>query len=65
VADAEGTILMNLVAFRPADRADVEALASACQGVDWSFVRKQLESVFEPDDERLTWLEAIISREPT
>lgn len=63
VADAEGTILMKLVAFRPADRADVEALASACQGVDWTFVRSQLESVFEPDDERLTWLGVLTDRE--
>jgi predicted nucleotidyltransferase len=56
VADAEGTILMKLAAFRPEDRRDVEALASVCRGVDWNFVRAQLATVFGPEDQRLVWL---------
>ncbi|MBI4581478.1 MAG: hypothetical protein HY718_17380 [Planctomycetes bacterium] len=59
-ADADGVVLMKLVAFRPGDRQDVDALALACRDVDWTFVRGQLESVFGPDDERLAWLRANI-----
>ncbi len=59
VADVEGTILMKLVAFRPEDRRDVEAIAAANASVDWPFVRRELEAVFERDDERLTWLQSL------
>jgi hypothetical protein len=59
VADAEGTVLMKLVAFRPEDRHDVEAIAAASPGLDWAFVRRELEQVFESDDERMAWLDSI------
>jgi hypothetical protein len=62
VADAEGTILMKLVAFRPEDRRDVEGIAAASRMIDWVFIRRELEQVFEPDDERLLWLQSRASR---
>lgn len=59
VADAEGLILLKLVAFRHEDRRDVEALAVACGAIDWAFVREQLQTVYDADDERLTWLASV------
>ncbi len=59
VVDAEGIILMKMAAFRPEDRRDVEALAATDQAVDWAFIKSQLESVFDPEDDRMVWLRTL------
>jgi predicted nucleotidyltransferase len=60
IVDAEGIILMKMVAFRPEDRRDVEALATVSAQVNWNYIEEQLLTVFEAQDQRLTWLRTSI-----
>ena len=60
VVDAEGVVLMKLVAFRPEDQRDVEAIVSASAQLDWAFVTSQLASTFNPDDKRFVWLRTAV-----
>ena len=63
VAMAEGLILTKMVAFRPQDQIDIETLLTANRDkVDVDLIREQWSPFAATEEERTTWLEAVIAR---
>lgn len=63
VATAEGLILTKMVAFRPQDQADIEALLMANRDeIDLEVIRREWSAVSAGEEERTTWLEKAIAR---
>jgi len=63
VAQAEGLILTKMVAFRPQDQADIEALLIANRNeIDVGVIRQEWAAVAAGEDARTAWLEQAISR---
>lgn len=57
VATAEGLILLKLFAFRLQDQTDIESLVAANRDtLDFDWIRREWQTVFELDDPRMTWL---------
>lgn len=64
VVDAAGMIILKMVGFRSEDQRDVEAMIAIGTEIDWTFVKQQLESVFNSHDARITWLKAKVASWP-
>jgi hypothetical protein len=63
VATAEGLILTKIVAFRPQDQADIEALLIANRdNIDVGLIRREWSAVAVGEDARTAWLEDAITR---
>ncbi len=51
VADAEGLLLLKLIAFRPLDQEDIRGILAANPGsLDLGWVRRELSELVTPDD---------------
>jgi hypothetical protein len=63
VATAEGLILTKMIAFRPQDQADIEALlVSNRDTIDLDLIRKEWSVLAPTEPERTAWLEAEMVR---
>lgn len=63
VVTAEGLILTKMVAFRPQDRDDVEALLTANRDtIDVGLIREEWSPYAATESERTAWLDAAIAR---
>jgi hypothetical protein len=63
VATAEGLILTKMVAFRPQDQADIEALLMANRDeIGLDLIRREWSAVAAGEEERTEWLEKAIAR---
>jgi hypothetical protein len=63
VATAEGLILTKIVAFRPQDQIDIEALLTANRDtIDVDLIRTHWSPLADSEPERTQWLEAAISK---
>ncbi len=62
VADAEGLLLLKLIAFRPHDQEDMQAILAANRGaIDIDWVRSQWRSVATADDPRTEGFDRLVS----
>ena len=62
VADAEGLLLLKLIAFRPQDQEDIRGILAANPGLlelDW--VRSELSELVTSDDERTGQFEKLVA----
>jgi hypothetical protein len=63
VATAEGLILTKIVAFRPQDQMDIEALLIAnCDEIDLELIRREWSVLAKGEEARTSWLEGAIAR---
>ena len=63
VATAEGLILTKMVAFRPQDQIDIEAVLTANRDViDLDLIREQWSPFADLEPERTRWLEGVIDK---
>ena len=63
MATAEGLILTMMVAFRPRDQIDIEALLTANRDtIDAEVIRAQWFPFADSVPERTAWLEAAIAK---
>jgi hypothetical protein len=63
VATAEGLILTKMVAFRPQDQIDIEALLTANRdAIDVDLIRTEWAVFADSEPERTAWLEAAIGK---
>jgi hypothetical protein len=61
VANAEGLILLKLLAFRTRDQLDIELLVAAHgDKLDMEWIRSEWQSVHSLDDSRMKWLETLV-----
>jgi hypothetical protein len=61
VSSAEGLIVMKVLAMRPQDEADIrELLAAYGDNLDLEYIRSELDSVMNADDERRRKLESLL-----
>jgi len=62
VADAEGLILLKLIAFRPRDQEDIQGLISASSGsLDLDWIRQQWATIAGQDDVRARHFEDLLA----
>jgi Nucleotidyl transferase AbiEii toxin, Type IV TA system len=62
VATPEGLILTKMVAFRPQDQMDIEALLTANRNtIDIGLIREEWSAFAASEPERTVWLEAAIA----
>jgi hypothetical protein len=63
VATAEGLILTKMVAFRPQDQADIEALLIATRdAIEIGLIRQEWSAVAVGEEARTAWLEDAVAR---
>jgi hypothetical protein len=63
VATPEGLILTKMVAFRPQDQADIEALLSANRDhIDLDLIHREWSAVATGEEARTAWLQDAIAR---
>lgn len=63
VATAEGLILTKMVAFRAQDQIDIETLLTANRDeIDLDFIREQWSPFAAIEQDRTSWLEAVIDK---
>jgi hypothetical protein len=63
VATPEGLILTKMVAFRPQDQLDIDALLIANRDeIDVALIRREWSAVAAGEEARTAWLEAAIAR---
>jgi len=61
VADAEGLLLLKLIAFRPSDKDDIRGILTANPGVlDLDWVRREWAELADSDDARASQFERMI-----
>jgi predicted nucleotidyltransferase len=61
VADAEGLLLLKLIAFRPRDEEDIKSILAANPGrLDLNWVRDEWRQLADKDDPKTSALEALI-----
>jgi hypothetical protein len=63
IASPEGLIVLKLLAFRTQDQVDIENLLAANRGqLDLDSIRRECDTIMNPDDARLRWFEQAANR---
>jgi predicted nucleotidyltransferase len=63
VSSAEGLIVMKMIAMRPQDEADIrELLAAYLDRLDLEYIRRELDTFSDANDERRTKFESWVSQ---